>query len=86
MKIELLAKKGAIRLLRSLSKKKELKFTEVQEFVGSPTTASQRLKELEGMGVVRREVQADRYRSVQYSLTDKGKRIVKLVDELEQIL
>lgn len=84
MKIELLAKKGAIRLLRALSKKKELKFAEIQKLIGSPTTASQRLKELEGMGVVRREVQADRYRSVRYSLTDKGRRIVKFVDELEQ--
>jgi DNA-binding HxlR family transcriptional regulator len=79
-----LAKKGVREILQALADKKGTNFTEIQELVGSPTTASQRLQELTGLGILKREVQADRFRSVKYSLTEKGIKVVKLVKELEK--
>ena len=84
MKFELLARKGTKEILYALSEKDGMKFTELKTLVGSPTTASQRLQELAGAGVVEREVQADRYRSVKYSLTKKGMQTVKLMKELDR--
>jgi DNA-binding HxlR family transcriptional regulator len=63
-----------------------MNFTEIQELVGSPTTASQRLQELTRLRILKREVQADRFRSVRYSLTEKGTTVVKLVKEMEKAL
>jgi DNA-binding HxlR family transcriptional regulator len=37
-------------------------------------------------GILKREVQADRFRSVRYSLTEKGAKVVKLVKEMEKVL
>jgi DNA-binding HxlR family transcriptional regulator len=83
---EVLAKKGIQEILRALADKKGMNFTEIQELVGSPTTASQRLQELTSLRILKREVQADRFRSVRYSLTDKGTQVVKLVKEMEKAL
>jgi DNA-binding HxlR family transcriptional regulator len=83
---EVLAKKGVKEILQGLADKKGMNFTEIQELVGSPTTASQRLQELTRLGILKREVQADRFRSVRYSLTEKGTQVAKLVKELEKAL
>lgn len=84
LKIELLGKKGAREVLYALAEKGRLNFTELKELVGSPTTTSERLQELVQAGAVKREVQADQYRTVIYSLTEKGTQAVKLVKELEK--
>ena len=84
--VDTLAKKGNREILYALAKGKALNFTELKDLVGSPTTASQRLQELTGWGLVGREVQPDRFRSVRYSLTQKGERAVKLMRELEKLL
>jgi len=66
--------------------KKGMSFTELREIIGSPTTASQRLQELTELGILRREVQADRFRSVKYSMTEKGAQVAKIIKELEKVL
>lgn len=86
MGFEVLAKKGVKEILQALADKKGMNFTEIQELVGSPTTASQRLQELTRLRILKREVQADRFRSVRYSLTEKGIQVVKLVKEMEKAL
>ena len=86
LKLKFLAKRGTREILHALVDKKRMKFTELKELIGSPTTASQRLQELTGLGLIKRDVQADQYRTVIYSLTGKGIRIVKLVKELEHSL
>jgi DNA-binding HxlR family transcriptional regulator len=83
---DVLAKKGVKEILQALADKKGMNFTEIQELVGSPTTASQRLQELTRLRVLKREVQADRFRSVRYSLTEKGTQVAKLVKEMEKAL
>ena len=87
MKIDALAKRGTMRVLYALAEKGEaMNFTEFRRLVGSPTTTSGCLRGLVGSGLVKREIQADRYRSVRYSLTEKGTRVARLVRELEKAL
>jgi len=83
LNLELLAKRGSKEILYALVDKKGMKFTELRELVGSPTTASQRLQALMDLELIKRDVQADQYRTVIYSLTEKGIRVVKLMKELE---
>jgi len=86
LEFDVLAKKGVKEILRALADKRGMNFSELRELVGSPTTASQRLQELTGLGILKREVQADRFRSVRYSLTGKGTQVAKLIKELEKAL
>lgn len=62
-----------------------MKFTELKGLIGSPTTASQRLQELTSLSLIKRDVQADQYRTVIYSLTGKGAQAVRLMRELEKL-
>lgn len=87
LKIDALAKRGTMRILYTLAEKgKAMNFTEFRRLVGSPTTTSSCLRGLVGAGLVKKEIQADRYRSVRYSLTDRGSRVAKLVRNLEKAL
>jgi DNA-binding HxlR family transcriptional regulator len=85
--LEVLAKKGSKEILCALAASKVgMNFTELKELIGSPTTASQRLQELTKLGMLKRGVQADRFRSVRYSLTEKGAQAVRLMKELEKLI
>lgn len=86
MKIDILARKGTMRVLCALADRGEMNFTEFRRLVGSPTTTSKCLQSLVEAGLVKKEIQADRYRSVRYSLTARGARVAKLVRELEKAL
>jgi DNA-binding HxlR family transcriptional regulator len=44
------------------------------------------LKELEDMGLVSRKVIDGRPPRVEYSLTEKGKELARILDELDEIL
>jgi DNA-binding HxlR family transcriptional regulator len=87
LKIDALAKRGTMRILYTLAEKGEAMNFRVQAACGrSPTTTSRCLQGLVDAGLVKKEIQADRYRSVRYSLTDRGSRVAKLVRELEKAL
>ena len=87
LKLDALAKRGTMGILYALAEKGEaMNFTEFKRLVGSPTTTSRCLHELAQAGLVRKEIQADRYRSVKYSLTEKGVRVAKLIRELERTM
>lgn len=86
MNFKNLAKKGAKEILYSLKENKEMNFTELKNLTGSPTTTSKRLDELTELELIDRDVQNDKFRSVQYSLTEKGSKVVKLVRKIEEIL
>ena len=57
-----------------------------QNFVVSRQTFANLLKELENKGIVNRKVIEGRPPRVQYSLTDKGKEIARILDELNKVL
>jgi DNA-binding HxlR family transcriptional regulator len=63
-----------------------LGWSEFKRLVGSPITTSSCPRGLAGAGLVKKEIQADRYRSVRYSLTDRGSCAARLVRELEKAL
>ena len=87
LSLEILAKKGSKEILYALTASRTgMKFTELKEIIGSPTTASQRLQELTDLGLLKRDVQADQYRTVIYSLTEKGIRVFELLKKLENAL
>ncbi len=47
----------------------------------SPKTLAGRLRELEGFGVVRREVFAEVPPRVEYSLTERGRELAEIIEE-----
>ena len=72
MKVDIIAHKGSMRILHAISERETMNFSEFRRLVGSPTTTSKCLQGLVGAGLLVKEIQADRYRSVKYSLTAKG--------------
>lgn len=61
------------------------RFNELQRSLGniSPTTLTDRLKRLEGYGLVTQEKQTIDQLSVIYSLTDKGKKMLPVLEAIE---
>lgn len=57
-----------------------------QNFVVSRQTFANLLKELEKRGIVSRKVIDGRPPRVEYSLTEKGKEIARILDELSKVL
>ena len=82
--ISALSKSMAIDILLLLSKNGELRYSEVKQ-LGHYTTVSRRLKELEKIGIVDRNVKAEYPAKVSYKLTEKGKKLLKLVEEIERL-
>lgn len=81
----MLGRKGIIEIMENLEKKGEgLKYKEIEEMVGNPSTASRNLMELETYGIVKRRVSAEKYRPVYYALTDDGKKLLSLVREIKE--
>jgi len=79
--LDILTKKGSKKILDALEKRK-MNFTELKKLVGSPVTTSKRLQELVSFGLVDREVQANRFRKVKYSLTRRGAKTIELMKKL----
>jgi DNA-binding HxlR family transcriptional regulator len=57
-----------------------------QDFVVSRQTFANLLKELENKGIVKRKVIEGRPPRVEYSLTEKGKEIARILNELDKAL
>ncbi|RMD67632.1 transcriptional regulator [Candidatus Pacearchaeota archaeon] len=78
--------KWTFHIIRLLDKKKH-RFNELKNSIGSipATTLSSRLKELEREGIVKREVKETIPVSVEYYLTKKGRKLVKIVNQIEKV-
>lgn len=62
------------------------RFGELQHSVkASPRILSARLQELERQGVVNRQVFAEVPPRTEYTLTEKGQRLVPLIDEMRRV-
>jgi len=81
---EILGKKWTIEILRFLSDSMK-GFSEIEGLVKNPRTTSKRLKDLENFKIVKREVQQDKQRTVQYSLTKLGQEVVEKISEIEKL-
>lgn len=82
--LKILSQKGVLEILENLDRKKSLKYKELEEFVGNPSTTSRRLNTLEKKGLVERHVSSEKYRPVYYRLTDKGRKLLFLVKEMHE--
>ncbi|MFH1773715.1 MAG: winged helix-turn-helix transcriptional regulator [Methanobacteriota archaeon] len=78
---KLLAQKGAVEILENLEGK-AMKYKEIEEIVGNPSTTSRRLSSLEEFGAVKRKVSSEKYRPVYYALTKEGKELLSIVREI----
>lgn len=81
---EILARSKSVEVLLAL-RKKSLKFNEIVRVVGNATTTMRRVKELQKMSLISRKVLQDRKRSVEYSLTKKGTKVVEIIRDVERI-
>jgi DNA-binding HxlR family transcriptional regulator len=72
--IHLLSKKWTLLIIKELCEKKKLRYNELRSNLSgiSPKTLTERLRELENEGLVKREVFAEVPTRVEYSLTEKG--------------
>jgi len=72
--INVISKKWALLIISIIGNNEKLRFNEIMENLGniSPKTLSDRLKELEKAGLIRRKVFAEIPPRVEYSLTRDG--------------
>jgi len=82
--IYLLGKKFTMDIL-SLLHEDLRKYSEIQAITKNPRTTNIRLKQMVEEGLIERKILNDNYRSVVYSITEKGKRILSKINELEQL-
>ena len=83
--IRLLALRGTKKILLSMEKVGRMKYSEIVKVVGYSTTTTRSLKNMEKLGIVRRELLNEPYRPVAYSLTDKGRKLNSILKELENL-
>lgn len=82
-----LARAGALEIIKNLEERKGgMKYNEIESMIGSPSTTTRRLNELEELRVVKREILSEKYRPVKYSLTKRGKGLFNLIKEIESLL
>jgi DNA-binding HxlR family transcriptional regulator len=83
---DLLGRKAVLRVVRELNVHKKLRFGELQAELGglSAKTLSDRLRELAGEGLVTRKVYNEIPPRVEYSLTVKGRELVKGLRSVEE--
>jgi len=83
--IQLLGLRGTKKILLSLEKAGRMRYSEIVRIVGYSTTTTRSLKAMEKLGVVKREVLNEPYRPVSYSLAEKGRKLVGILHELENL-
>ena len=83
--LKAISKKGAREILLNLKQRGELTYTEIEALISNPRTTSRRLNELCEIGIIKRKVLSDKYRSVAYSLTPKGEEVLKILTMVEEI-
>lgn len=80
---DLISGKWTILVLRDLAESRR-RFGELERSLAgiSPRTLSLRLRALEEQGIVRRETYSEVPPRVEYSLTDKGRALVPLIEDM----
>jgi DNA-binding HxlR family transcriptional regulator len=83
--LQFLSRKWALLILSSLIRDHKLRYSELISRLGgiSPKTLTERLRELEGEGIIKRELFAEVPPRVEYSLTKKG---IELAASLVHVL
>ena len=82
--IKLLGKEGMIRILLYIDNKGSARYQELSGVIKSETTLTTRLKELTSKGILNKKLLTEKYRPTEYSLSKKGKKIIKLIRNIEK--
>ncbi len=79
--IELIGKKWALLLINTIGNNKTLRFNQIIEKLNgiNPKTLSNRLREIEKYGLIKRKFYAEIPPKVEYSLTKEGKELRKAI-------
>ncbi|MEM2741928.1 MAG: helix-turn-helix domain-containing protein [Nitrososphaeria archaeon] len=80
--LQLLSREGAIKILKQLNMG-PCRFAKLKKFVRH-TTLAKRLKELENAGLVRRRVTDSRPPTSVYEITEKGKEVLNILNQLRR--
>ena len=83
--LEIICKVKPSRALRALKKEGKLTTTKLSKAIGHKTTASVLLDQLLKKKHVRRTVLQDKRRRVIWELTPKGKKLCKILDQIDQL-
>ena len=77
--IDIISKKWALLIVATIGNNQKIRYSEIREQLGviSPKTLADRLKELEGEGLIEREAFAEIPPRVEYSLTSRGEELRK---------
>lgn len=75
-----------VRIVLLLSQKREARYAELDRFVSSRGTLSLTLKELQEEGLIKRRVVVSRPIQTHYSLSKKGKKLARTLDQLQNLI
>jgi DNA-binding HxlR family transcriptional regulator len=81
----LLGLRGTRKILEELGERGSVRYSDLVKAVGFSTTTTRALKGMEQLGVVKKRVLDEPYRPVEYSLTDRGKKVLAIVKELKEL-
>jgi DNA-binding HxlR family transcriptional regulator len=83
---KILGKRWTLMILRNLSQKKVVRFSEIKRTLTSisGTVLSERLFELEKEGLVTKKIYSEIPPKVEYSLTDRAKELESILNELNK--
>jgi len=77
----MLGSKAAVRILQYLGTEKRVKYRDLQQFVNTHTL-NVRIKDLLNHGLIEHHLTREETRREWYELTEKGKKVVELLDKL----
>ena len=81
----MLALKGTWLIVLSLYRHGPMRYSEIVRLVGYSTTANRALRALENKGFIEKRALTEPYRPVVYSLTEKGVKLAKIIEQLESL-
>ena len=82
--IDLLSKKHALTIIWLLQQEEPRRFNDIKRSLDiNPVSLSQRLEELQAAGIVARRTFNETPPRVEYRLTQKGKDLIPLMDQLD---
>jgi len=84
--IDIISKKWALLIVATIGNHQKLRYSELRERLGdiSPKTLADRLKELDGEGLIKREAFAEIPPRVEYSLTEKGLDFKPVMEQIRE--
>ena len=83
--LKVLGQKYVVEVLMKIHEMERAKFSDLKGLVNHPAAVSRVLKKLREEGLIERAVLDDEDRSVEYWLTDKGRKIMPALENIRAI-